>query len=87
MGFMPSLRISDFRRSTRSSRYTLNEKTAIFRYRGSTVAIRVLNKQRMLDLFRFLLIAVSGRMNHRQRQVIEDLREENRVLRKQLGGR
>ena len=26
-------------------------------------------------------------MNHRQRQVIEYLREENRVLREQLGGR
>jgi hypothetical protein len=34
-----------------------------------------------------LLIAVSGWMNHRQLQVIEYLREENRVLRGQLGGR
>ena len=41
----------------------------------------------MLDPFRFLLIAVSGWMNHRQLQVIEYLREENRVLREQLGGR
>src|SRR5215472_13642512 len=41
----------------------------------------------MLDPFRFVLIAVSGWMNHRQLQVIEYLREENRVLREQLGGR
>jgi transposase InsO family protein len=34
-----------------------------------------------------MLIAVSGWMNHRQLQVIEYLREENRVLREQLGGR
>jgi hypothetical protein len=34
-----------------------------------------------------MLIAVSGWMNHRQRQVIEYLREENRVLREQLGDR
>src|SRR5215469_2214707 len=40
----------------------------------------------MLDPFQFLLIAVSGWMNHRQLQVIEYLREENRVLREQLGG-
>jgi hypothetical protein len=33
-----------------------------------------------------LLIAVSGWMNRRQLQVIEYLREENRVLREQLGG-
>src|SRR5215471_12284823 len=42
--------------------------------------------QRVLDPFQFLLIAVSGGMNHRQLQVIEYLREENRVLREQLGG-
>jgi hypothetical protein len=41
----------------------------------------------VLDPFRFLLIAISGWMNHRQLQVIEYLREENRVLREQLGGR
>jgi hypothetical protein len=34
----------------------------------------------VLDPFRFLLIAVSGWMNHRQLQVIEYLREENRVF-------
>jgi hypothetical protein len=34
-----------------------------------------------------MLIAVSGWMNYRQLQVIDYLREENRVLREQLGGR
>jgi putative transposase len=41
---------------------------------------------RVLDPFRFLLIALSGWMNQQQRQVIEYLREENRVLREQFGG-
>ena len=40
-----------------------------------------------LDPFRFVLIALTGWMNHRQLQVIEYLREENRVLREQLGER
>src|ERR1700760_42823 len=40
-----------------------------------------------VDPFRLLLIAVAGWMNHRQQQVIEYLREENRVLRDQLGSR
>ena len=34
-----------------------------------------------------MVIAVSGWMNQRQLQVIDYLREENRVLREQLGGR
>jgi len=34
-----------------------------------------------------MLIAVSGWLNHRQLQVIDYLREENRVLREQLGDR
>jgi hypothetical protein len=38
-----------------------------------------------LDPFRFLLIAVSGWMNQQQWQLIHYLREENRVLREQLG--
>src|SRR6266478_3224381 len=42
---------------------------------------------RALDPFRFVLIAVAGWMNQRQLQVIDYLREENRVLREQLGGR
>ena len=40
---------------------------------------------RSLDPFRFLLIAVSGWMNQQQLQLIDYLREENRVLREQLG--
>lgn len=40
---------------------------------------------RVLDPFRFLLLAVSGWMNQQQLQVIEYLQEENRVLREQLG--
>src|SRR5919112_2743233 len=42
---------------------------------------------RVLDPFRFVLIAVAGWMNQRQLQMIEYLREENRVLREQLGER
>ena len=42
---------------------------------------------RVLDPFRFVLIAVAGWMNQHQLQVIDYLREENRVLREQLGGR
>ena len=40
-----------------------------------------------LDPFRFVLIALAGWMNHRQLHAIEYLREENRVLREQLGER
>jgi hypothetical protein len=39
------------------------------------------------DPFRFVLISVAGWMNQRQRQMIGYLREENRVLREQLGSR
>src|SRR5262250_3540465 len=42
---------------------------------------------RVLDPFRFVLIAIAGWMNQRQLQIIEYLREENRVLREQLSGR
>jgi hypothetical protein len=38
-----------------------------------------------LDPFRFLLVAVSGWMNQQQLQLIDYLREENRVLREQMG--
>src|SRR4030095_8523114 len=41
----------------------------------------------VLDPFRFVLIAFAGGMNQRQLQVIDYLREENHVLREQLGGR
>ena len=40
-----------------------------------------------LDPFRFLLMAVSGWMNQQQFQLIDYLREENRVLREQFGQR
>ena len=42
---------------------------------------------RALDPFRFVLISIAGWMNQRQLQIIDYLREENRVLREQLGGR
>jgi hypothetical protein len=42
---------------------------------------------RVLDPFRFVLIAVAGWMNQHKLQMIEYLREENHVLREQLGGR
>ena len=38
-----------------------------------------------LDPFRFVLLAVAGWMNQRQLHIIDYLREENRVLREQLG--
>ena len=41
----------------------------------------------VLDPFRFVLICMAGWMNQQQQQSIEYLREENRVLRQQLGGR
>src|SRR3954463_8403068 len=41
----------------------------------------------VLDLFRFVLISVAGWMNQHQQQAIEYLREENKVLREQLGSR
>src|SRR5262249_23729486 len=39
----------------------------------------------VLDPFRFMLIALCGWMNSRQSLLIDYLREENRVLREQLG--
>src|SRR5512132_1088355 len=42
---------------------------------------------RVLDPFRFVLIAVAGWLNQHQLQIIDYLREENRVLSEQLGGR
>src|SRR6202795_856892 len=42
---------------------------------------------RALDPFLFVLISVGGWMNQHQIQIIDYLREENRVLREQLGGR
>src|SRR4051794_16431553 len=43
--------------------------------------------QKALDPFRFIVLAVSGWINQRQLQTIDYLREENRVLREQLGKR
>jgi hypothetical protein len=42
---------------------------------------------RVLDPFRFVLISIAGWMNQRQLYIIDYLREENRVLSEQLGGR
>jgi hypothetical protein len=39
------------------------------------------------DPFRLLLISISGWMNQQQRDVIDYLKEENRVLRQQLGSK
>ena len=36
---------------------------------------------------RFLLVALAGWINQQQREVIDDLQAENRVLREQLGSR
>ena len=41
----------------------------------------------ILDPFRFVVIAVAGWMNQTQQHAIEYLREENRVLREQMGTR
>jgi hypothetical protein len=41
----------------------------------------------VLDPFRFVLMAVAGWMNQWEYQIIDYLREENRVLREQLGER
>ena len=43
--------------------------------------------KRGLTPFHFIVIALAGWMNHRQQNVIEYRREENRVLREQLGNR
>src|SRR3954463_11563302 len=42
---------------------------------------------KVLDPIQFVLIALAGWMNQRQLKMIEYLREENRVLREQLGDR
>src|SRR5215472_5805724 len=42
---------------------------------------------RLLNPFQFVLIALSGLMNEHQSLLIDYLREENRVLREQLGGK
>ena len=42
---------------------------------------------RVLDPIQIVMIALAGWMNQRQQHTIEYLREENRVLREQLGNR
>jgi hypothetical protein len=42
---------------------------------------------RSFDPFRLLIIAVAGWINQQQGDVIKYLKEENRVLREQLGGK
>ena len=42
---------------------------------------------KMLDPFRFMLLCLAGWMNEQQRYAIDYLREENRGLRTQIGGR
>jgi hypothetical protein len=42
---------------------------------------------RVLDPIQFVMIALAGSMNQCQLQTLEYLREENRVLREQLGER
>src|SRR3954466_3013996 len=43
--------------------------------------------EKVLNRFQFVVIVVAGWMNQRKQNVIEYLREENRVLREQLGER
>jgi transposase len=43
--------------------------------------------RRTFDPFRFLLTSVAGWLGQQQRDAIDYLREENRVLREQLGGK
>jgi hypothetical protein len=43
--------------------------------------------EKVLNPFQFVVIVLAGWMNQRQQNVIEYLREENRVLREQLGAR
>jgi hypothetical protein len=62
-------------------------ESALVSYYEAYLTIMGVEDQRVLDPFRFVVIAVSGWMNQGQLQVIDYLREENRVLREQLGGR
>jgi putative transposase len=41
----------------------------------------------LLDPFSFLVVSLSGWMNHHQQDIIHYLIEENRVLREQIGNR
>src|SRR2546422_11239386 len=59
-----------------------NSVTAVHKSRDNELTM-----PRVLDPFRFVLIAVAGWMNQHQLQIIDYLREENRVLREQLSRR
>ena len=60
-------------------------------FSGSTRAVpRLCYPSAMVPLWhpvRFLLVALAGWINQQQRDVIDHLQEENRVLREQLGPR
>jgi hypothetical protein len=43
--------------------------------------------RRTFDPFRLLLVSIAGRLGQQQRDAIDYLREENRVLREQLGNK
>ena len=72
---------------SRSVRKMDLHESARDRDRGAAGHNVTFHMTRSLDPFRFVLIAVSGWMNQQQLQLIHYLREENRVLREQLGGK
>jgi hypothetical protein len=43
--------------------------------------------RRTVDPFRLLLVSIAGWLSQQQRDAIDYLREENRLLREQLGGK
>jgi len=43
--------------------------------------------RRTFDPFRLLVVSIAGWLNQQQRDATDYLREENRVLREQLGGK
>ena len=43
--------------------------------------------QQVLDPFRFVLIVLAGWVNQQQQDIIDYLKEENRLLREQLGNK
>ena len=53
----------------------------------STLGCRAITMSLTLDPFRLLLISLAGWLNQHQRDVIDYLEEENRVLREQLGNK
>jgi putative transposase len=53
----------------------------------STPGCYAVTKRLLLDPFRLLLNSLAGCLNQHQRDVIDYLQEENRVLREQLGNK